>query len=92
MIVTTTWYRTWLAFNEIVPVEIERSTENSVWIKERRVQRTGSYQEYWPTWEEAHARLVKAAEDDLVQARLALQRAEGRLGNIRGMRSPVNGT
>lgn len=40
------------------------------------------------TWQEAHAALLAAAEQEVAAARLHLQRLNGRLGNVKGMKPP----
>jgi hypothetical protein len=82
------WYRTWGSFSEIKPVDVERSTDNSVWIKGRRSQRTGSWLEYWPTWNEAHAHLVTAAKNKVAQAEQELHSAHCKLLAILDMKEP----
>lgn len=42
----------------------------------------------YPTWEEAHAALLANAERELTAARLHLQQAQGKVGNIKGMQKP----
>lgn len=42
----------------------------------------------YPTWEEAHAALLANAEQELSTARLYLQRVQGKVGNIKGMKKP----
>lgn len=83
-----TWYVAWHTFNTIEPVEIDRSTARYVWIGTARHARE-SYQSYFPTWEQAHSYLLKKAENDLVTARRGLEHAQGRLGNVKGMRRPT---
>ncbi len=41
---------------------------------------------YFPTWEEAHQHLLRQTQRELDAARLALARAQGRHGNVKGMR------
>jgi hypothetical protein len=82
-----TWYRAWPTFNEIDPVEVEKYTDKMVWINGDRRARITDHQSYFPTWDEAHACLLRRATCDLESARSALMRAQGRHGNVVGMRS-----
>lgn len=41
------------------------------------------------SWQEAHAALLAAAEQEVADARLYLERAKGHAGNIRGMKPPT---
>lgn len=41
---------------------------------------------YFPTWTEAHQHLLRLTQRELDAARLALARAQGRHGNVKGMR------
>jgi hypothetical protein len=88
--VAETWYRTWGTFNEIVPVEVVKATDRSVWVeREGRVQRTGAWREYWRTWDEAQAALIKAAENEVAMATLTLEQARAKLAAAKALRSTV---
>lgn len=52
---TETWFEvTSLQWGpSIRAVQVERSTESSVWINGRRSSRSSSYSRYFPTWDEA---------------------------------------
>lgn len=76
-------------YNRIEPVEGERATESTVWIKGRRNAMRSSYLNYFPTWAEAHAWLMEQADADLADARKELARAQSIHGNIKGMKPPV---
>ena len=73
---------------EIQPVEIERETIASVWIKGSRSSKHSEYARFWDTWEEAHTHLLNKAKRQVESLRLQLERAKGELGNIKGMRAP----
>lgn len=45
-------------FSEIVPVEVERETEVSVFIKGSRCAKTSDWTQYHKTWEEAKKHVV----------------------------------
>jgi hypothetical protein len=71
----------------ILPVDIERSSQSSVWIRGSRYSRSG-WRSFFPTWAEAHAHLITAAEADLASARRQLEYAQGRHGQVKGMQPP----
>ncbi len=86
-------YRTtffWAA-EKIKPVEIERETDASVFIKGRRRAKRSSCESYFDTWEEAKAHLMSVAESKLNSARRELERCQGYYGNIKGLKKPSDG-
>lgn len=85
-----TWFKTtkWSHKNPIEAVEVERFTDSSVWIKGNRQARSAEWDQFWPTWGEAHAFLLRRAEQKLASARTALTMAQGHYGNIKGLREP----
>lgn len=85
----STWYKARHGRPEILAAEVERSSESSVWIGGKRSARLShDWYCYFPTWDEAHAHLIREAEADVQQARLRLDRANGALGNVKGMKRP----
>lgn len=80
-------YRTgsW-GLESIVKVEIEKETEKCVWVNGRRSAKRSEFEQYHNTWKEAHAYLMVIAEGKLNSARLALERAQGNYGNIKGLK------
>lgn len=79
--------------DEPEPVAVARFTDKTVTVRpdfgrERRHARIGSYAEFYPTWEEAHARLLDLADVRLRRARIELQNAQGCFGNVKGMKAP----
>lgn len=93
---SATWYEVGKWGDKIEPVEVERSTEQSVWVFNKwrvdRVERRARVSEhacYFPTWEEAHAYLLDRAETRLAGARRALALAQSAHGNVKGMRKPA---
>jgi hypothetical protein len=86
------WYRAWDTFSEIRPVTVEKFTDNTVWIAGRRHARKTDGVAYYPNWEDAHAFLVRKAEAELQYARVALQRAQGKHGNVVGMKRAAEST
>ena len=85
-------FRTSRSLSTINRVEVERETESSVWVNRHegnkaalRQAKHGEFAQYHGTWEAAHAYLVQQATDEVNAARHALERANGKLGNIKGM-------
>lgn len=76
-------------------VEVVRETKVSVFLArntnrrsdkaERREAKFGTFDQYHDTWEAAHAYLMEKATEKVVEARYQLERANGKLGNIKGM-------
>ena len=82
-------YRT--RFNEIEAFEIVRETENQVILmldngRENRSNKVTDLTNWFDTWEEAHAFLVDQAQRDVDSLRMRLTQANGRLGQIKGMK------
>jgi hypothetical protein len=71
----------------IESVEIDRETESSVFIGKNRNAKRSSYHNYFDTWDDAKAFLLKNAEDAAASIRRQLEVANGKLGNIRGLRN-----
>ena len=77
--------------------EITRETDKMVFFMESRGTRgqvesrsmKDSGREKWhETWEAAHAYLMERAEQNVLAARRALQQAQDKLGNVKGMKKP----
>lgn len=97
---TTTWFKAW--FGKIAPVEVSKSTDKTVtvreyWrnspsadpvVRERKHLRQAGYEAYFPTWEEAHQHLLINAESKLLASRRALEVAQSEYGNVKGMKPP----
>jgi hypothetical protein len=85
----TTWYEAsdWWD-STIKEVEIDRETASSVFIKGRRTAKKSEYAAYFSTWEGAHAYLLGKAEMKVESARVTLQQAHDKLGNVKGMKKP----
>ena len=77
------------ADTKITLVECERESETSVWVNGRRNQKRTTYENYWDTWDQAHAFLLLKAEALAQSCRRELEVANGHLGNVRGMKPPV---
>lgn len=93
------WYRVnrWNA--DISPVEVVKETpkqlvvrHHEAWRKadiESRRDKRSSSDNYFPTWEEAHAFLMEQADAKLKNARRALEVAQSHHGNVKGMKKPA---
>ena len=68
-------------------VEIDRETESSVWVAGNRRKKEGAF---FNTWREAHDYLLSKAERSMEQARRSLEHAQGKYGNIKGMKPPID--
>ena len=93
-------FETWYCVNgysgscPISPVEIERHTAKSVWVKENygkgwRVSRyavRSAYDNYFPTWEEAHQFLSEQAQNKRDSARKRLDQAISFQDRVRKLR------
>tara|TARA_R100001530_G_scaffold13727_7_gene12587 strand:+ start:4882 stop:5085 length:204 start_codon:yes stop_codon:yes gene_type:complete len=55
---------------KIEEIEIERETGTSIWIDGRRLNKRSGYENYFDTWDDAHAFLLKNATLALDRARL----------------------
>lgn len=94
-------YKTGGFGESILPVEICRESDSSIWVmrtirrtkgdiqEERRYAKVSSYERYHDSWEDAHKFLIAQAEGAVRNARLTLEIVNGRLGNIKGMKPPV---
>ena len=80
-------------------LECTRETALTVWYlqkshfqggasKERKLSKTGDYEQVHDTWEAARAYLLEKANSRLTAARLELMKAQGELGNVMGMKPP----
>lgn len=96
---TITKYKTvrWHA-SKIHPVEITRETakcvykcvyKNEVQIGDRREAKECESHKYHDTWEDSKKHLLEESEQKLVLARRHLQNMQGELGNVKGLKKPV---
>jgi len=89
-----TWYRA--RFDKLEAVEIVRHTNDFVILprddrgKERREAKVSEWSNYFVTWQEAHDYLMAQAQSKVDSLRVQLQRANGALGNIKGMEPPLS--
>ena len=83
----STFYKTG-SFGVLVhPVEVDKATEFTVWIRGRQYRRTTSFERYWSTEAEAWDYLVGAAEKTLEHARYSVDRAIKNLDRICNVRA-----
>lgn len=70
----------------IIPIEAERETADSVWIKGRRNKKASSYESYFDTFQEARDHCVLNAQNKVDIARRQLELANSHLGNAKGLK------
>lgn len=82
----------------IEKVEVVRETEKQVVLLvsrlysapiERKEKKESTNVQYHDTWEAAHAYLMDNAQRAVESARRSLECAKGTLGNIKGLKKPV---
>jgi len=74
----------------IMEVEVSRETSSTVFINgNNRRAKVSDGQKYCDTWQEAKDYLLQDAGQKLITARRQLEIAQGKLGNIKGMKEPV---
>jgi hypothetical protein len=75
---------------DIEEVEVTSETRKSVTFMSAGSQwqrrKHSAWENYFDSWKEAHDHLLEKAEGAVHQARLALDRAKGILGNVKGMK------
>jgi hypothetical protein len=90
-------YRT--IWGEIKPREITRETEKKVFFlgkkyggeeEEQCEAKESQYQNYFDTWQQAHDFVVRQQEAKVKSLRAQLERENRRLGQIRGMKEPLD--
>jgi hypothetical protein len=79
----------WAVKAKIEEIEVERTSESSVWVKGRRRAKVTDWHLIFDTWEAAHAYLMTEGERKVLEARRALESANSALGNVKGMKKPV---
>lgn len=79
-------YRT--RWDQIERVEVDRETESSVFINGRRSAKVSGYENFHDSWAAAHACLLAKHQLQVNQLRRQLEAANGKLGNIKGMKAP----
>lgn len=83
------WYETWKFNSTILPVEVARETESSLFLlhgsRERRVAKQSTHNAYFPSFEEAKAYLVERTERRIEGLKSSLDKATMELGLIQRM-------
>jgi hypothetical protein len=86
-------YKTRRRQTSIEEVEIIRETDFFVYLPagyrksgERRESKNSEYENYFDTWEQAHASLLNRAENKVGSARIELSKAESELQTVQGMK------
>jgi hypothetical protein len=91
-------YRTTRNYVKIESFEVIKETEKTVTFlactrdgafREERQLRTADWHQWHNSWEDAHTFLIKRAGDNVEGLRRQLERANGELGNIKGMKNPT---
>jgi hypothetical protein len=77
--------------NEIVPVQVEKFTDSSVWVDGRRRARRTTSEIHAPTWDEVHSFLSGHWESEIKSARARLDYMTGKAGNVKGLKRPTLG-
>lgn len=84
-------YRT--EFFKIEAIEVLRETDKQFVVskfgRERRVNKISRWSNWHDTWEEAHVFLVSDAQAKIYSLRTQLDQANGKLAQIKGMKSSV---
>ena len=70
---------------EIKPIEVERETDNSVWVKGKRQAKKSDGRNYYDTWQEAHSALLDAAVGRVDNLTYAVKREQKKLYAIENM-------
>ena len=84
-------YRVWAAFNEIKKDQFDRETEKYLFDSEgRKHAKRSNWYNYFDTWGQAKQFLIDSAEEKVIAARRELERANGLLGNAKGMKPPAD--
>lgn len=78
----------WDCDAEIEEVEVERETEQSVWVNGSRSAKRSSWANFYDTWQEAHDALWSRQTSRINSVRMQLERSKSVLGNINGMKPP----
>ena len=53
----------WGVMAEIEPVEVDKDTDSSVWIRGRRRAKVSEYEVFHDTWQSAHEHLLRKATE-----------------------------
>lgn len=89
----STWFEVDYS-GRVSPVEVASFTEKTVTIvsigfRNTRQKRSSSWRHYFPTFDEAKSFALERAVKTVVSLRKQLERANGDLGRIKGMKNPL---
>ena len=70
---------------EIFEVTVERETEKSVWINGNHTAKRSQWKNFFDTWDEAKKMLTDHQSQRVNSLRRQLEKANGKLGNIKGL-------
>lgn len=70
----------------ISAIDVERETDQSVWINGRRQAKASNYEAIYDSWTEARDALLHKAEHSLQSRQAQLQRAQDELEHIKGLK------
>jgi len=79
-------YKTCSWSNRIEIIDVDRETDSFVFIKGRRLCKNTEENLYADTFAEAKQHLLDLAERKVNSARLELERAKARYGNVKGLK------
>jgi len=71
---------------EITEIDVERETDQSVFVKGRRRAKVTERECIFDTYDDAKTWLMERAADEIESARRELELAHAKFGNIKGMR------
>lgn len=88
-VTTTTWWQVGRYNTEPEPMEVKSETRSTLMDKNGRLHRKRtSWGEWFPTWEQAHARQLKFMREDVELAEENLADAHSRLKKASRLRPP----
>lgn len=83
-----TWFEIWSG--DIKPVQVEKFTEQWVWIGGRKRKRE-AWASFYPTWQQAKQSLLDKKNTQILQLKNELQRRRSELGVIESLTEPTSG-
>lgn len=73
-------------WQEIIPVEVERETTDSIWINGRKCRKITQFECYHDTFDQAKGHIVLVAEKAVSAARRQLAFEEGKLERAKSVK------
>jgi hypothetical protein len=71
--------------NKIIAIDVERETDESVWINGRRNAKITSWARYHNTFDDAKTYLIEKKERVITRAKEEIHQAESAIGTLRKM-------